>query len=316
MTDDELLKALGRAAREGDRASDPRWSARAQGTLAPGDRDVLEALAQRSAEDHEAWEASRPLDSEARSRIAGRILAGLQADGGERGADGAGAAGAGAEATGRPLRAQSTSAAREGRLIPLPAKRGRAPWLVAAAALAAAAAALLFMRLSPEGDSDHPRGLLGDPGVVALLPVPAYTVAVAGGELEQRAANGGAPATARLGPGSRVEIALRPATRVEGPVAVRGFLIQGGTARPWDVRADVSEQGSARIEGDTETLFQGVPEGEWEIALAIGRPEALPKDPADVLRALQQEDPRTSALRLLRLKVLLLPRAAPPPKTP
>ncbi|WP_437680884.1 hypothetical protein [Sorangium sp. So ce131] len=307
MTDDELLKALGRAAREEDRASDPRWSARAQGTLAPGDRDALEAQAQRSAEDQGAWEASRPLDSEARSRIADRILAGLEADAGERGA----------ETTGSPSRAQGTSAAGEGRVIPLPAKRGRAPWMIAAAALAAAAAALVFVRLSPEGDGDRPRGLLGDPGALALLPVPAYSVEVAGGELEQRTTNhgAGAPGIARLGPGSRLEIALRPTTRVEGPVAVRGFLIQGGTARPWDVRADVSEQGAARIEGDTETLFRGVPAGEWEIALAIGRPEALPSEPADVLRAQQQEAPRASALRLIRLKVLLLPRSAPPPAT-
>lgn len=329
MNDDDVLKALARVAREQDRASDPRWSARALGTLAAGERDALEAEAQRTPEDREAWEASRPLDGEARARIADRILAGLQASAGERGAETAGAAAAtdaetagaaaaagttaaSAEAAGPPPPGQHTAAARGGEVLPLPRKPGRAPWRTAATALAAAAAAVLVVRLSLEGDKHHPRGLLDDPGALAMLPVPAYAMTLAGGEVSERSASSGADATARLGPGSRLEITLRPATRVDGPVAVRAFLIQGETARPWDVHADLSEQGAARIEGDTETLFPGVPEGEWEIALAIGRPAALPDSAAEV-RAPRPSEKKDKPFRILRFKVLLLPRAAPLP---
>ncbi|WP_437790652.1 hypothetical protein [Sorangium sp. So ce693] len=328
MNDDDLLKALARVTREQDRASDPRWSARALGTLAAGERDALEAEAQRTPEDREAWEASRPLDGEARARIADRILAGLQVSAGERGAETAGAAAtgagtagtaaatgtaaAGAEAVGPPPPGQRTAAARGGEVLPLPRKPGRAPWRIAATALAAAAAAVLVVRLSLEGDKHHPRGLLDDPGAVAMLPVPAYAVTLAGGEVSERSASSAAGATARLGPGSRLEITLRPATRVDGPVAVRAFLIQGDTARPWDVHADLSEQGAARIEGDTETLFSGVPEGEWEIAIAIGRPAALPDSAAGLTDARPSEK-KDKPFRILRFKVLLLPRAAPLP---
>ncbi|WP_438001100.1 hypothetical protein WMF26_16365 [Sorangium sp. So ce185] len=356
--DEELLKALASAARAEDRASDPRWSARVHGALAQDELDALEALAQRSAEDREAWEASRPLDGEARARIADTILAGLQANGAARGApaaseggaavsEGGAAASAGApaasappaettgaplaETTGAPLAeptaaplAETTAAPRPaassqatpaGRVIPLAAAPGRRRWLAAAAVLAAAAAWVLVARLGP----GHHGGATGDPGALALLdapaPVPDYAVSIAGGEAGQRSANGdpAAPGIARLGPGSRLEIALRPATRVEGPVAVRAFLIAGGKALPWDVRPEVSAQGAARIAGDTEALFRGVPEGEWEIAIAIGRPEALPDRPAELADGPPGEGETPNAFRVLRLKVRLLPGAAPPP---
>ncbi|WP_437947087.1 hypothetical protein WME98_40695 [Sorangium sp. So ce296] len=351
--DEELLKALASAARAEDRASDPRWSARVHGALAQDELDALEALAQRSAEDREAWEASRPLDGEARARIADTILAGLQANGAERGAPAASAGGAAAsaggaaasagapaasappaettgapraETTGVPL-AETTAAPRSaassqatpaGRVIPLAAAPGRRRWLAAAAVLAAAAAWVLVARLGP----GHQGSATGDPGALALLdasaPVPDYAVSIAGGEAGQRSANGdpAAPGIARLGPGSRVEIALRPATRVEGPVAVRAFLIAGDKALPWDVRPEVSAQGAARIAGDTEALFRGVPEGEWEIAIAIGRPEALPDRPAELADGPPGEGETPNAFRVLRLKVRLLPGAAPPPPAP
>ncbi|WP_437580116.1 hypothetical protein [Sorangium sp. So ce887] len=345
--DDELLKAVASAARAEDRASDPRWSARVDGTLAQGEIDALEALAERSVEDRAAWEASRPLDSEARARIADRLLAGLQANGGERGGTAASAGEAGESAgvpastgapraaatgapaagaphagmMGEPRSAASTEAAPAGRVVPLAATPGRARWLAAAALLAAAAAWLLVARPSTEDPGRHPGGATGEPGALALASVPAYTLSVAGGEVGQRSASGdaGAPETVRLGPGSRLEIALRPATRVEGPVAVRAFLIAGDRALPWDVRAEVSAQGAARIAGDTETLFHGVPEGEWEIAIAIGRLEALPDRPVELAGEPRSEGEKSNIFRMLRLKVRLLPREAPslpPPKTP
>ncbi len=81
---------------------------------------------------------------------------------------------------------------------------------------------------------------------------------------------------------ARIEARDHPAARNPGRRPRRRARLPdpGQTARPWDVHADLSEQGAARIEGDTETLFPGVPEGEWEIAMAIGRPAALPDSAA------------------------------------
>ena len=121
-----------------------------------------------------------------------------------------------------------------------------------------------------------------------------------------RAAPGDAPADGQatsVGPGSTLEITLRPATRVDGPLEVRAFLVRDGEARPWDAKVELSSQGAARIAGDRETLFQGVPAGRYEIALAIGRPGSLPAGPEDVLRALKLGE--TPGFRLLRREIRL-----------
>ncbi|XXY45103.1 hypothetical protein WME91_34385 [Sorangium sp. So ce269] len=290
MNDDELLKAVAEAARAEDRASDPRWSARVRGTLGERELPALEELARRDPEGRDAWDASRPLDGEARSRIVDRILAGMQAP----------------EAP--------VQVAGAGEVRPLPVKRGapaatkrRAPVVLAAtSALAAAAALLLLFRLAPPRSQDQDSGPAAPPGAQSFPPMPAYAVAVSGGDQTMRSAPGAAPEDGQatsVGPGSRLEVALRPATRVEGPLEVRAFLIRDGEARPWDVKVELSSQGAARIAGDREALFQGVPAGRFQIALAIGRPGSLPAGPEDVLRALKLGE--TPGFRLLQREIRL-----------
>jgi hypothetical protein len=111
-----------------------------------------------------------------------------------------------------------------------------------------------------------------------------------------------------LAPGARFEVDLRPTAPVTGAVAARAFLVRGGEVRPWDPPFSVSTDGSVRISGTVGALFAGVPAGEWEIAVAVGRPEVLPTAPRDVLRA-RAEDGRhpeaAAAWHLVRERVRL-----------
>jgi hypothetical protein len=66
----------------------------------------------------------------------------------------------------------------------------------------------------------------------------------------------------------------------------------------------VAGDGTVRIAGDVDTLFAGVPKGEWEVAVAVGRPETLPTAPNDVLRARDQHEASVS-WRLVRERVIL-----------
>jgi hypothetical protein len=141
------------------------------------------------------------------------------------------------------------------------------PIVVAGALAAAAAFALIVHSTSPE-------------------PLPAYAMVVTGGELEDRSDDGKPAQTEviRLGPGSSLELTLRPAVRASGEVAVQGYLIRNGQARRWDVRAEISKEGAIRIQGDRESLFGGEPAGEVEIAVAVGRPGEMPPNEEAALR--------------------------------
>ncbi|WP_437730065.1 hypothetical protein [Sorangium sp. So ce1335] len=308
MRDDELLRAVADAARAEDRASDPRWSARIRGALDERELAALEELARRDAEGREAWEASRPLDGEARGKIVERILAGMEAPEPPGDAPPARAT-PGAQAVGAAA-AGAAAGQGAGKVLPLPVKRRAPAVLAATGALAAAAALLLVFRLAPPGSRDQGSAPTALPGAPSLPPVPVYAIAISGGEQALRSTNrnpGAEPApggeATSVGPESRLEITLRPATRVEGPLEVRAFLIRDGGARPWDVKVELSSQGAARIAGDRKTLFRGVPAGHLEIALAIGRPGSLPAGPEDVLRAPRLGPP--PGYRLLRREIRL-----------
>ena len=104
--------------------------------------------------------------------------------------------------------------------------------------------------------------------------------------------------------GTRFEIEARPDAEVTGAVAVRGFLLRGDQVRPWDPPFEVTRDGTVRVVGTVDQLFAGVPAGEWEVALAVGRPESLPTAPRDVLRA-RDPDAGSEAWRLLRRRVIV-----------
>ncbi len=101
----------------------------------------------------------------------------------------------------------------------------------------------------------------------------------------------------------RFSIAAHPEGAVVGAIAARGFLVRDGHVRPWDPPFEVTRDGSVRIAGPADTLFAGVPDGPWEIALAVGRPETLPTAPNDILRV--RGDAGLAAWRLLRERIRL-----------
>lgn len=96
-----------------------------------------------------------------------------------------------------------------------------------------------------------------------------------------------------LGPGSRLEIGLTPASKIDGPVEARAFLVRDGRARPWDVRIELVDGGAARIVGTKEELFPGVAPGRWEMLVVFGHPGKLPD--AETVSTLTQEGRRAES---------------------
>jgi hypothetical protein len=114
----------------------------------------------------------------------------------------------------------------------------------------------------------------------------------------------GSPDQVSLSPGGQFEVEVRPGAPVTGAIAARGFLLRGDEVRAWDPPFTVAADGTVRIAGAVDTLFAGVPAGDWEVAVAVGRPETLPTAPNDILRA-RGEDPRALSWRLVRERVFL-----------
>lgn len=108
-----------------------------------------------------------------------------------------------------------------------------------------------------------------------------------------------------LAPHGQFDIELRPLAPVDGAVGARGFLLRGDVVRPWDPPFQVTRDGTITIAGPVDTLFDGVPPGPWEIAVAVGRPEALPTAPRDVLRERSRDAGADASWRLAILRVVL-----------
>ena len=107
-----------------------------------------------------------------------------------------------------------------------------------------------------------------------------------------------------LAPGGRFLMVVEPTGQVTGAIGVRAFLVQDDTVRPWDPPVEVVRGGTVRVEGPVDRLFAGVPAGEWDVVLAVGRPETLPTAAIDALRA-RGTDASAAAWRLVRMHVRL-----------
>ena len=103
--------------------------------------------------------------------------------------------------------------------------------------------------------------------------------------------------------GSAFVMDLRPAGPVSGAVAARGFLVRDDVVHPWSVPFTVERDGSVRIAGAADVLLAGIPGGSWEVAIAVGRPENLPTDPREVLRARAADDGGAGAWHLVRERI-------------
>ncbi|AUX45863.1 uncharacterized protein SOCE26_073590 [Sorangium cellulosum] len=284
------LAALARTAREEDVAADPRWDEVAAGKLSA---DQQAALRARSTAAQEAFHAFEPLSDAERDEIEARVVAALGAVApAEQAAPAETAAPAQKVAPAEELAPASSPRAK---VVVVPWWRRPAFALAAAGSLAAVLAALVVLR----------------PARAPALP--AYALALASGEGEERGAAPAPGAAPRLGPGSRVELILRPERPVQGPIAVRGALVQGGRARAWTPPVEISPDGAVRIAGTREAVFPGVPDGAWDIVLAVGRAEALPADPAAAAAA---RDGTAPDAQLLRAQVVLAPAGQAPGAPP
>ncbi len=294
MSEQDLLAALGRVAREQEEADplDERWDRLAAGELSDEERAELESLAEESDEAAAALATFSPLDGAALDRMADRVVAEQAAERVEEPAPERVEEPAAAPAV-VPAEPPASEPERRPGILPgllaalaYPFRRP-ALWGATLAPAAAVAAALLLV-LRPAGGP----------------PLPGYQGGVGGGD---RPAGGAAslPAEVReLTPGSRLELVLRPASAVAGTVVAVTFVVEGGEVRPWPVLPELSPDGAVRVAGTAAELLPGV-SGERELVLVAGRPGEVPD--AAAVRAVLAGAQQPEGWRLLRTRVRLVP---------
>ena len=95
--------------------------------------------------------------------------------------------------------------------------------------------------------------------------------------------------TTELKPGSQFSLQLDPQGPLTGAVMAKAFLTQGTQMRAWEPVFVVEKDGTIHVAGPVDTLFAGVPAGEWELDVVVGRPELLPRSPNDALKGRDTE---------------------------
>ncbi|MCU0681123.1 MAG: hypothetical protein MUF34_02465 [Polyangiaceae bacterium] len=297
--------------READAMRPDLWSRLAQGELAALELSALEARAATDPPLELSLRAYRPLSGEVRERIVDALSASLssfqaapgapqtpattaEAPAGRLSATTAEAA-AGrlsattaeafaerasattteafaerASATTTEAFAERTSAtppASVSKVVSLDARRRLLRTATPVAVALSAAAALLLVLRSPER-----------PEVATfadLAPLPAYDLSVRGGLKQTRGVEEPtAQRPLRLAPSSELDLTLRPATRVEGPLALRTFVVQQGKVQPWAAPVEIAPTGALRVHGAAAKLLPGL-EGVVELRLVVGRAEVL-----------------------------------------
>jgi hypothetical protein len=104
-----------------------------------------------------------------------------------------------------------------------------------------------------------------------------------------------ASSTTDLRPGGQFSLQLDPRGPLTGAVGAKAFLTkdaadpQRAQMHPWEPRFLVDKDGTIHVAGPVDTLFAGVPAGEWELDVVVGRPELLPQSPADALKGRDTE---------------------------
>ncbi len=94
----------------------------------------------------------------------------------------------------------------------------------------------------------------------------------------------GAGSTTALKPGSEFNLELDPQGPLMGSVMARGFLVRGGEIQDWSPVFAVDKDGTLHVQGPVDTLFAGVPVGDWELDVVVGRPEMIPRSAEEALK--------------------------------
>jgi hypothetical protein len=139
-----------------------------------------------------------------------------------------------------------------------------------------------------QGKSGRAAALLVVPGAALLaivmlvlrvhvqpLTIPPYSIA-AGSTTDAR-------------PGGQFSLQLDPTGALTGAVMAKAFLTQGAQMHAWEPVFLVDKDGTIRVAGPVDTLFAGVPAGDWELDVVVGRPELLPRSPQDALKGRDTE---------------------------
>jgi hypothetical protein len=172
---------------------------------------------------------------------------------------------------------------------------GRRWWAIA---LSVAAAVALAWWLAPGDPASPPPG---DAPVVAHASIPAYAPLETDGGLTALRSEPAEPAAVlRYRADTALEWRVRPQVAAEGPIGARLFAFGPGSARELATAdlVEVSGAGAVRVIGRFGAL--GLSPGSWTIAIVVGRPAALPSDPA-----LVRDAPDTDAWIVRRLSVLV-----------
>ena len=197
----------------------------------------------------------------------------------------------------------SPSRSEPGKVIPFPRRR-LARWFGAGGALAAACVLVI---INP-GILNSISGLFGSPqapsvGSPQAPPVPPCRLEIST-TMSGAPAPSHDPAPIRLRPEGSFKLIVRPDTAVEGEVVARAALFQGDRIEPWSPPLRI-ENGVVVIKGVVKQLFS-VPPGVWTLAIAVGRPQAMPEDLS--LLAPDRGDSSAATFRLLHREIELLPR--------
>lgn len=153
---------------------------------------------------------------------------------------------------------------------------------LAAGSIAAAAAGLFFVTAGDRA-------------------LPEYALQLEGGDRALRSSGSAGPIPV-LRPDSRLEVSLRPATRVEGALEGWAFLVDARGARRLEVPLEVSSEGAARFTARGRDLG-GVAGEEAVLGFVIGRRGELPG--LEEARASLTSGPATGPWRVLSHPVLI-----------
>jgi hypothetical protein len=132
--------------------------------------------------------------------------------------------------------------------------RKKVSWLAPAAVALSAAAAVLLMVRSPE-----------------VAELPGYSLSAKGGVDVERGSTREGPIV--LAPDSTLQLVLRPASDVEGPLHVKALVRAGSQLDELVVHPEISPSGSIRIRELSSALF-GARTGAHELLVITCRPEA------------------------------------------
>jgi hypothetical protein len=240
MNDEELLKAVGRSVRAAE-PHDERWDKLAAGTLTDAERAALLAEVAQSETAARAYEAYRPLGTDFQARMVERLLA-PSAPAAE-GADAVTVAVAAASAKVIPFRRRAL------RFAGVP--------LALAASVLVAFGALTLLR-------QH-----------AVPALPGYGLRLEGQVTVMRGETP-PPASAPFVRGNEFRLLLTPATKVEGKVVARSYVLAGAGPQPLVAPpARISDDGAVLIQGTVGADVQ-LPQGAARLLVVVGRESQLP----------------------------------------